>query len=154
MWHAIPWRWPTAAVEFGSALMWPWRRGTRENLFRLDGDLQHVPARQQTAAVRGEVNSPRALVASGKKLGAFQSVAAGAMPTGRASAANVIHPNGMIESRTRPLWLVTLDPTPKPGAIVVIPAQERQRQASMMQSITVNTQALTPRATVLFLSRQ
>jgi protein involved in polysaccharide export with SLBB domain len=129
------------------------RRGTRENLFLLDGDSLYVPAKQQTVTVRGEVNSPTALVASGKKLGAYLSAAGGATNSGKASAAYVIQPNGKIESRTRLLWLVTLDPTPKPGATVVVPAQGERRQASFMQSITVITQTLTALATVLVLSR-
>jgi len=36
----------------------------------------------------------------------------------------------------------------------VVPAQGEQRQASLMQSITVITQTLTALATVLVLSRQ
>jgi protein involved in polysaccharide export with SLBB domain len=129
------------------------RRDTPENLFVVDGDSLYVPGKQQTVTVRGEVNSPTALVASGKKLGAYLSAAGGATNTGKASAAYVIQPSGKIESRTRLLWLVTLDPTPKPGATVVVPAQGEQRQASLMQSITVITQTLTALATVLVLSR-
>ena len=125
-----------------------------ENLFLLNGDSLYVPAKQQTVTVRGEVNSPTALVANGKKLGAYLAAAGGATPNGKASKAYVLQPNGKIESRARLLWLVTLDPTPKPGATVVVPAQGEQRQGSFMQTITVITQTLTALATVVVLSRQ
>jgi len=130
------------------------RRESAENLFLLNGDSLYVPAKQQTVTVRGEVNSPTALVANGKKLGAYLAAAGGATPIGKASKAYVLQPNGKIESRTRLLWLVTLDPTPKPGATVVVPAQGEQRQGSFMQTITVITQTLTALATVVVLSRQ
>jgi protein involved in polysaccharide export with SLBB domain len=129
------------------------RRDTPENLFVANGDSLYVPAKQQTVTVRGEVNSPTALVASGKKLRAYLLAAGGATNMGKASAAYVIQPNGKIESRTRLLWLVTLDPTPKPGATVVVPAQGEQRQGSLMQTIVVITQTLTALATVVVLAR-
>ena len=101
-----------------------------------------------------EVNSPTALVANGKKLGAYLAAAGGATPIGKASKAYVVQPNGKIESRTRFLWLVAIDPTPRPGATVVVPAQGEQRQGSFLQTVTVISQTLTALATLVVLSRQ
>ena len=82
--------------------------------------------------MRGEVNSPAALAARGKKLGAYSSAAGGATNTGKASAAYEIQPNGKVKSRTRVLWLVTLDPTPKPYATEVVSVNGEHRQASLI----------------------
>lgn len=58
-----------------------------------------------------------------------------------------------MESRTQLLWLVTLNPTPKPNATEVVPVQGEQRQASMIQSLTLNTQTLMAQATVVVLAQ-
>ena len=127
------------------------RRESPDNLYLEEGDSLFVPARQQTVTVRGEVNAPTALVASGRGLGSYIGAAGGATELGRTSRVYVIQPNGKIESRRKLFWLVTLDPTPKPGATVVVPAKGERTPGSALQTIAVVTQTLTALVTVLVL---
>lgn len=130
-------------------------RDRRENLFLQDGDSLYIPARRQTVSVRGEVNAPTQLVATGQSLGAYLNAAGGATPRGEASRAYVVQPNGKIESRRKILWVFTNDPTPRAGATVVVPAQGEPRPgSSRLETLTVFTQALTAIATVVLLSRR
>ncbi|MDQ8173537.1 MAG: capsule biosynthesis GfcC family protein, partial [Gemmatimonadota bacterium] len=128
-------------------------RASRDNLLLVDGDSIHVPARQQTVTVRGAVNAPTETVATGKGLGAYIKSAGGGSTLANVRAAYVIQPNGKIESRSHILWVITLDPEPRPGATVVVPAKGEQRQGTLMQTITVITQTLTALATVVVLAR-
>ena len=129
------------------------RRDRADNLFLQDGDSLFVPARRQTVSVRGEVNAPTQLVATGQSLGAYLNAAGGATPRGEASRAYVIQPNGKIESRRRLFWVVVLDPTPRAGATVVVPAQGEQRRGSRLETMAVITQTLTALATLVLLAR-
>jgi len=130
------------------------RRDSPDNLYLEEGDSLFVPARQQTVTVRGEVNAPTALVASGRGLGSYIGAAGGATELGNSSRVYVIQPNGKIESRRKLFWLLTLDPTPRPGATVVVPMRGESRQGSLLQTIAVITQTLTALATVVVLSRR
>jgi protein involved in polysaccharide export with SLBB domain len=124
----------------------------RDNLFLIDGDSIYVPPKQQTVTVRGEVNLPTALVASGKGLGAYIKAGGGATALGNARNAYVIQPNGKIESRSHLLWFITLDPEPKPGATVVVPAKsDRTSSGSIIQTMAVIVQSLTALATAVVL---
>ncbi len=130
------------------------RRDRAENLYLHDGDSLFIPARRQTVSVRGEVNAPTQLVATGQSLGSYLNAAGGATPRGQASRAYVIQPNGKIESRRRLFWVIVRDPTPRPGATVVVPAEGEQRPGSAVQTLAVITQTLTALATVVLLSRR
>jgi protein involved in polysaccharide export with SLBB domain len=119
-----------------------------DNLVLVDGDSVHVPPRQQTVTVRGEVNAPTALVATGKGLGSYLAAAGGTTALGNKRGAYVIQPNGKIESRHHLLWLITLDPEPKPGATVVVPAKaEKSSNGTFIQTFTVLVQSLAALAT-------
>ena len=125
-----------------------------DNLYLQDGDSLHVPPRQQIVTVRGEVNAPTAVVASGKGLGAYLNAAGGATPRGRGRGAYVIQPNGKIQQRTHLLWVITLDPTPRPGATVVVPAKgEKAEGASLLQTLAVIGQTLAAVAAAVAISR-
>ncbi len=126
----------------------------RDNLFLEEGDSLFVPVRQQTVSVRGEVNAPTALVATGRSLGAYLSAAGGATERGNTNRAYVIQPNGKIESRHKLFWLITLDPTPKPGATVVVPSHGDRLPGSALSTLTTVVQTLTALATVVVLSRR
>ncbi len=130
------------------------RRDRPDNLYLQDGDSLFIPARRQTVSVRGEVNAPTQLVATGHSLGAYLNAAGGPTPRGQESHAYVIQPNGKIESRRRLFWVFIRDPTPKPGATVVVPARGEQRPGSRLETITLITQTLTALATVVLLSRR
>jgi protein involved in polysaccharide export with SLBB domain len=119
-----------------------------DNLVLVDGDSIHVPQRQQTVTVRGEVNAPTALVATGKGIGAYIAAAGGKTALGNTRGAYVIQPNGKIQSRHHLLWVITLDPEPKPGATVVVPAKaEKTGGGSFIQTFTVLVQSLAALAT-------
>ena len=130
------------------------QRAALDNLFLEDGDSLYVPVRQQTVAVRGEVNAPTALVATGRRLGFYLDAAGGATERGNSSRAYVIQPNGKIATRKKLLWLIALDPTPKPGATVVVPARGDRTPGSILQTIAIITQTLTALATVIVVTRK
>ncbi len=130
------------------------RRDRAENLYLQEGDSLFVPARRQTVSVRGEVNAPTQLVATGQSLGAYLNAAGGATPRGDAAHAYVIQPNGKIESRRRLFWVIVRDPTPKAGATVVVPGQGEPRPGSRLETLTLITQTLVALATVVLLSRR
>jgi protein involved in polysaccharide export with SLBB domain len=138
-----------ARIRLGVDVEKALRDGTaRDNLFLTDGDSIHVPARQQTVTVRGEVNAPTALVASGKGIGSYIAAAGGKTATGNARGAYVIQPNGKIETRSHLLWVFTLDPEPKPGATVVVPTKaDKTGSGSFLQTFTVIVQSLAALAT-------
>lgn len=129
-------------------------RGRNENLLLQDGDSLFIPARRQTVSVRGEVNAPTQLVATGRSLGAYLNAAGGATPRGQASRAFVVQPNGKIESRRRLFWVLVLDPTPRPGATVVVPAQGEQRTTSRLETLSIVSQAMAALATVVLVTRR
>ncbi len=125
-----------------------------DNLFLEEGDSVFVPLRQQTVSVRGEVNAPTALVATGKSLGAYLGAAGGPTERGNPRRAYVIQPNGKIESRHKLFWLIPLDPTPRAGATVVVPSKSERPAGSLLSTLTVIAQTLTALATVVVLSRR
>lgn len=130
------------------------RVDSRDNLFLTDGDSVHVPSRQQIVSVRGEVNAPTAFVATGRGLGAYIDAAGGGTAAGNTRRAYVIQPNGKIESRRHLFWFVTLDPEPRPGATVVVPAKgERTAGTSILQTLAVVAQTLAALATAVAISR-
>jgi protein involved in polysaccharide export with SLBB domain len=138
-------------VDLSQALA---RTESRDNLFLLDGDSVHVPARQQIVTVRGEVNSPTAFVATGKGLGSYIAAAGGGSATGNTRRAYVIQPNGKIEIRRHLFWFVTLDPEPRPGSTVVVPAKgERVAGTSILQTLAVMAQTIAALATAVAISR-
>jgi protein involved in polysaccharide export with SLBB domain len=122
--------------------------GSRDNLFLVEGDSLFVPTRQQTVAVRGEVNAPTALVVNGSGLGSYIKAGGGATTLGNTRGAYVIQPNGKIESRSHLFWFITLDPEPRPGATVVVPAKsDKSKGDSFIQTMSVIIQSLTALAT-------
>jgi len=130
------------------------RSESRDNLFLLDGDSIHVPARQQIVTVRGEVNAPTAFVANGRGLGSYIEAAGGGTAGGNTRRAYVIQPNGKIESRRHLFWVVTLDPQPRPGSTVVVPAKgERTAGTSILQTLAVVAQTLAAVSAAVAISR-
>lgn len=129
------------------------RPTSAENLFLVSGDSLHIPARQQIVTVRGEVNAPTALVASGAGLGRYVDAAGGATSQGNAGRAYVIQPNGKIQSRTRLFWLIRLDPTPQPGATVVVPAKGERTSGSLLQTLALVAQTMATITAAIAVSR-
>jgi protein involved in polysaccharide export with SLBB domain len=138
-------------VDLPQALM---RAESRDNLFLLDGDSIYVPARQQIVTVRGEVNAPTAFVATGRGLGSYINAAGGGTATGNTRRAYVIQPNGKIQSRRYVFWFVTLDPEPRPGATVVVPAKgERVAANSILQTLAVVAQTMAALTAAIAIAR-
>lgn len=130
-------------------------RDRADDLILEHGDSIHVPKLRQTVEVRGAVNAPTALShARGKKLGHYLDAAGGTTERARTRRAYVIQPNGKIESRRRALGFITLDPTPRPGAVVVVPERGQEVPGpSLLTSLTVVTQLLASLATIVVLTR-
>jgi hypothetical protein len=87
-------------------------------------------------------------VANGKGIGAYLASAGGKTAVGNARGAYVIQPNGKIETRRHLLWVITLDPEPRPGATVVVPTKaDKTGSGSFLQTLTVVVQSLAALAT-------
>ncbi|MEP6779783.1 MAG: SLBB domain-containing protein, partial [Gemmatimonadaceae bacterium] len=109
-------------VDLGYALK---HTGGNDDLVLEGNDSLDVPSIRQTVEVRGEVNAPTALAhAAGKNLGFYVGAAGGPSAKGNARRAYVVQPNGKVESRHHLLGFITLDPTPRAGATVVVPAED------------------------------
>ncbi|MDQ6610965.1 MAG: SLBB domain-containing protein, partial [Gemmatimonadota bacterium] len=103
-------------------------RGGNDDLVLEGNDSLDIPSRRQTVEVRGEVNAPTALAhANGRSLGFYVDAAGGPSAKGNARRAYVVQPNGKVESRHHLFGFITLDPTPRPGATVVVPAEDPNR---------------------------
>lgn len=128
----------------------------RPDDFRLeDGDSLHVPARSQVVQVRGAVHMPTALAYDeGADLEHYMNAAGGTTERARTREAFVIQPNGKIETRRYLLWLVPLDPTPLPGAVVVVPERVAgSRGINVAQTFAVVAQVLASLATIIVVTR-
>ncbi len=131
-----------------------------DNLMLLQEDSIHVPKLLQTVEVRGAVNAPTALAhAAGRRLGHYIGAAGGSTERARTSRAYVIQPNGKIESRRQVLWIFRSNPTPRPGATVVVPVRGEEAPGvggaltSIAASIAMMTQIVVSLATLMVLLR-
>jgi polysaccharide export outer membrane protein len=131
------------------------RKGSNDDLVLETGDSLDVPSRRQTVEVRGEVNAPTALAhAGGKNLGWYVGAAGG--PTAKANArrAYVVQPNGKVESRHHLLYFIKLDPKPRPGATVVVPADDPDKpRTSVAATVGLVAQLLVSVAAILAVAK-
>lgn len=130
-------------------------RGQRDDVLLENGDSLHVPVRNQVVEVRGAVNLPIALAhAGGAGLGHYVSAAGGITERARMRQAYVIQPNGKVQSRRHLLWFIPIDPTPLPGAVVVVP-ERAPTTAPPNTAATVGliAQLLGTLATIIYLTR-
>ena len=130
-------------------------RNRSDDLLLENGDSVHVPRLLQTVEVRGAVNAPTALShASGRRLEYYINAAGGTTERARTRRSYVIQPNGKIESRRRVLWIIVLDPTPRPGATVVVPERGEIAPGSItFNNLAIVTQLLASVAAIVALSR-
>ncbi len=131
------------------------RGRSADNLVLFGGDSLHVPFRRTTVEIQGAVNAPSIITHSGRRIGYYLSAAGGSSASGNERRAYVIQPNGKIESRRRLVWVIALDPKPREGATVVVPASQDngegvQRIANTVQIIA---QMLASVATLVVLLR-
>ena len=128
---------------------------TPDNLVLQAGDELAVPPLRKTVEIRGEVNSPSVTaLAGGKSLGHY--IRAGGGPTTKASArrAYVVQPNGKVESRRRLLWLIDLDPTPRAGSTVIVPARNTETNRNdVLNTISTYAQLIASLVAVWAISR-
>lgn len=139
-------------VDLGLALR---RKGGNDDLVLEGGDSLDVPSRRQTVEVRGEVNAPTALAhAAGKNLGFYVGAAGGPSAKGNSRRAYVVQPNGKVESRHHILGFITIDPTPRPGATVVVPAEDPNRtRGNIVATVGLVAQLLVSVAAILAVSK-
>ncbi len=114
-----------------------------DNLLLEDGDSLDIPPMHATVEIKGAVNSPSVVaIAPGENLEHYIRAAGGPnRRTADAGGAYVIQPNGKIESRHRVALLFRSDPTPRPGATVIIPVRDTTagNTAATLQSISIIT---------------
>lgn len=139
-------------VDIGIALR---RKGSTEDLVLEGGDSLDVPGSRQTVEVRGEVNAPTALAhAAGKSLGFYVGAAGGPTARGAKRRAYVVQPNGKVESRHHILGFITVDPTPRPGATVVVPAEDPNRpRGNLTATVGLIAQLLVSVAAILAVAK-
>ena len=129
--------------------------GRANDLLMLDGDSVHVPLQRQTVDVRGGVNAPTALAHNGRRsLQYYINAASGPTDVARARRTYRIQPNGRIESRGHLLWIIRFDPTPLPGATVVVPEREKsQGDRNTFATVAMVTQLVASLAAIGALTR-
>lgn len=131
-------------VDLEAALARP-RSG--DNLLLLDNDSLHIPMQRTTVEISGAVNAPSIIASSGRSIAYYVRAAGGPSLLGDAKRAYVIQPNGKIQARRTILWVVPLNPTPRPGATVVVPVKpaddgDLQRLASTIQIVAQTVASL------------
>ncbi|MEY4609132.1 MAG: hypothetical protein RL625_1349, partial [Gemmatimonadota bacterium] len=132
-------------VDLRAALARP---SADDNLLLFDNDSLHLPMQRTTIEISGAVNAPSIIAASsGRSLNYYVRAAGGPSLRGDANRAYVIQPNGKIEARRKVLWVIALNPTPRPGATVVVPVKpdneaDLQRFASTIQIIAQTVASL------------
>lgn len=125
-------------VDLETALRRP---GSTDDILLFDNDSLHLPLRRTTVEIKGAVNVPSIIAVDRTRgINFYVRAAGGASIAGNARRAYVIQPNGKIEARRRILGVIPINPTPRPGATVVVPIRsendaEFQRVASTIQII-------------------
>ncbi|WKW12456.1 SLBB domain-containing protein [Pseudogemmatithrix spongiicola] len=129
-------------------------RNSSDNLVLFDDDSLHVPVQRSTIEIRGAVNAPTSITAQGgARLSFYVRAAGGASLVGDERKAYVIQPNGQIQARRR-ILLVPVDPKPRPGATVVVPARSTENRASeRIAMVSVIAQTVASLATVYAILR-
>jgi protein involved in polysaccharide export with SLBB domain len=146
----------TERVRVGVSLEDALRRPRgNDNLVLIDRDSLHVPFRRTTVEIQGAVNAPTAIAVNGSQsIRYYLRAAGGASSTGAPRNAYVIQPNGKIESRSRFLWIVPIDPTPRAGATVVVPAKPvESRTSERIATVAIIAQAIASLAAVVAILR-
>ena len=146
-----------ARIRVGVDLAYALRRkGGNDDLVLEGGDSLDVPSRRQTVEVRGEVNAPTALAyADGKSLGFYVGAAGGPSSKGNARRAYVVQPNGKVESRHHIFGFITIDPKPRAGATVVVPAEDPNRvRGNLAATVALVAQLMVSVAAILAVSKK
>jgi protein involved in polysaccharide export with SLBB domain len=124
------------------------RPRSTDNLLLFDEDSLHIPLQRTTVEITGAVNSPSIIAASsGRSITYYVRAAGGASLRGDTKKAYVIQPNGKIEAGRTLLWVIALNPTPRPGATVVVPVKpdnegDLQRLAATIQIVAQTVASL------------
>lgn len=139
-------------LDLGRALR---DRGSSDNLVLFDEDSLHIPVQRSTIEVSGAVNAPTSITAQrGQKLSFYVRSAGGASLLGDERRAYVVQPNGQIQARRRFLLLFPLEPTPRPGATVVVPVRSNENRLNERVAIvSVIAQTVASLATVYAILR-
>lgn len=126
-----------------------------DNIVLLHGDQLNVPTRRSTVEIQGAVNAPTAITVNpGASFRYYVRAAGGATATGDEKRAYVIQPNGKIEARERILWIFVRNPTPRPGATVIVPTRSTSdRTNERVALVSVIAQTVASLATVYAILR-
>jgi polysaccharide export outer membrane protein len=110
-----------------------------DNLLLENGDSLDVPTQRGTVEIKGAVNAPTIVaIQPGEKIEHYIRAAGGPnRRTGDAGAAYVVQPNGTVESRHSVALFFHSDPTPRPGATIIVPVRDTLNTGISLQSISV-----------------
>jgi protein involved in polysaccharide export with SLBB domain len=120
-----------------------------------DGDSVHIERLRQVVEVTGAVNHPSVQAYGGRaSLGHYLRAAGGPSDRAHARYAYVVQPDGRVETRRRLLGVLTFDPVPRPGAVVVVPTRgERAGSDRFLASVSAVTQLLGTLITLAVVTR-
>ena len=121
-----------------------------DNLILFDGDSITIPRFDAVVRVDGAVNSPTALpYVRGRSLDYYIRAAGGGRRDADLRRAYVTQPNGRVDAvRIRRFW-PDGQPTPRPGAIVVVPTRDAAERAQNLAAATTFAQIAASLAAVV-----
>jgi polysaccharide export outer membrane protein len=107
-------------------------RRDKDNMLLAAGDSIVLPAYAPTVRVQGEVNSPGSVTyVEGQGLDYYLNAAGGVSFRGDRGRVFVQQPNGNVRAvHKRPLFFGSTNPTPEPGALVVVPVRDTTSHAN------------------------
>ena len=109
-----------------------------DNLLLENGDSLDVPTHRATVEIKGAVNAPTIVaIEPGEKLEHYIRAAGGPSRVAESKGAYVIQPNGKIESRHRVAFLFRSDPTPRPGATIIVPVRDTSSVTATLQNFSI-----------------
>jgi polysaccharide biosynthesis/export protein len=131
-------------------------RDSRSNIILQSGDSIEIPEYKPSVQVAGAVNAPGSVLwERGKDLNYYLNAAGG--PSWRADKGKVSvrYANGEVQTRHRTLGIFRSDPTPGPGAEVLVPVRDTTAHgADALAVFGAIAQMITAAATVIIVSRR
>jgi len=123
----------------------------KNNLVLEEGDNLFIPREPKTVKVVGEVGLPASvLYEGGRSLGYYIDQAGGYTDNSDKGRVRVIQPNGKVRSARHMWW----DPTPEPGALVVVPKKPPEQKKETLKDVGTIMAILSGAVTTIFLAHE
>lgn len=127
----------------------------RDNMLLAAGDSVFVPEYRAFVRVEGSVNSPLAVAyIPGRDLRYYVDAAGGATYNADLDRAYVRQPNGEVETYNERFLLPDASPRPRPGSVVVVPAQDPSKKADWTVFAGTLAQVVASLATIIIVARR